>query len=277
MFRVPFVRLVVAAALAWASSLGHLGAQRPAAPSTPLADAQREYYNANYHSAADQALALYTANPDDLAAYELRTAALLFQVKRLIGEDSKDREKKLKACQTCPDLIVRFQDAVTAGKAVARTRLAASPEDRVALFYLGKLNLNYIWLHLGPLGKRTGWSEYREARRSLETLLKADPSHVRARVARAWIEYIVDTKVMFGVKWVLGGGDRKRALAAVREASTVEAEFFDVVEARFALWEMLTREKRFDDAVVVARELAVEFPLNKELPRFIEAHSKPVR
>jgi hypothetical protein len=277
MLRSPLVRLVVVGALAWASGLGDLFAQSLPELSTPLADAQREYYNANYQSAADQALALYTANPEDLAAYELRTAALLFQVKRLIGEDSKDREKKLKACQTCPDLIARFQEAVTAGKDVARKRLAASPEDRVALFYLGKLNLNYIWLYLGPLGKRTGWSEYREARRSLETLLKAEPSHVRARVARAWIEYIVDTKVMFGVRWVLGGGDRKRALAAVREASTVEAEFFDVVEARFALWEMLTREKRFAEAVVVARELAVEFPLNKELPRFIEAHSKPLR
>jgi hypothetical protein len=166
---------------------------------------------------------------------------------------------------------------VTLGKDATRRRLAGNPDDREALFYLGKLNLDYIWLYLGPLGKRTGWSEYREARKSLETLLKAEPSHVRARVAKAWIEYIVDTKVMFGVKWILGGGDRKRALAAVREAATADAEYFEGVEARFALWEMLSREKRFAEAVTVARELAQEFPLNKELPRFIEAHAKSAR
>jgi len=62
------------------------------------------------------------------------------------------------------------------------------------LFFLGKLDLNYVWLQLGPLRRKTGWDEYWEARRSLDAVLKANPRHVRARVARAWIDYIVDTR-----------------------------------------------------------------------------------
>lgn len=151
--------------------------------------------------------------------------------------------------------------------------MTAAPDDLEATFYLGKLDLNYVWLYLGPLNKRTGWTEYREARRSMESVLKARPSHVRARIAKAWIEYIVDTKVMFGFKWALGGGERKKALSAVQQATKSEAPFFDAVEARFALWEMLAREKRFSEAADVARKLLVDFPDNKELAKFIEKHS----
>jgi hypothetical protein len=155
---------------------------------------------------------------------------------------------------------------------VARARLLKNPADAEALFYLGKLDLNYIWLYLGPLGKRTGWSEYREARKSLDQLLLSDPKHLRARVARAWIDYIVDTKVRFGLRWILGGGDKKRALQVVQEAARADAAFFDSVEAKFALWEMLAREKRFAEATTVARDLVAHFPGNKELVRFIETH-----
>jgi hypothetical protein len=38
---------------------------------------------------------------------------------------------------------------------------------------------------------------------------------------------------------------------------------------------MLAREKRFAEAVEVARGLIGDFPQNKELAKFIERHSKP--
>ncbi len=247
-------------------------AQQPEGAAAPtLAAGQQLYYNGQYEDAAAVALALEGADPDDLAACELRTAALLFQIKRLIGEPP-DKGKALKACEACPALIEAINADVARGRTLARARVKANAGDVEALFYLGKLNLNYIWLHLGPLGRRTGWSEYREAKRSLDALLKIDPEHVRARVARAWIDYIVDTKVPRIFQWILGGGDRHRALAAVREAAAAEADFFTSVEARFALWEMLVREEQVPDAVAIARELAKDFPGNRELVRFLEAN-----
>jgi len=246
-------------------------ADRGEAPMLPTG--QHLYFNGQYEAAAAVALELERADPTDLAARELRTAALLFQIKRIIGEPP-DKRKALEACEECPALIAAINTDVAEGRALARARVEADPNDLEALYFLGKLDLNYIWLHLGPLGRRTGWSEYREAKRSLDKLLKIDPQHVRARVARAWIDYIVDTKVPRIFQWILGGGDRRRALAVVREAARADADFFTSVEARFALWEMLVREEQVAEAAVVARELAVEFPGNRELRRFLDVHGQ---
>jgi hypothetical protein len=237
----------------------------------PLDQAQLLYYNGHYEASAAEALTIAQRHPDSLAAYEIRTAALLFQVKRLIGEP-KDKKKALEACAPCEDLIAAFTKDITTGRALAHARLAANPTDAEAQFFLGKLDLNYIWLHLGPLGRRTGWTEYREARSTLDTLLTADPGHVRARIARAWIDYIVDTRVMFMFKWVLGGGDRHKALAVVRDAAAADADFFTIVEAKFALWEMLAREKKSAEAAAIARDLLRDFPENRELVRFVDEH-----
>jgi hypothetical protein len=126
-----------------------------------------------------------------------------------------------------------------------------------------------VWLQLGPLGRRTGWDEYWEARKSLDAVLKTNPNHVRARVARAWIDYIVDTRMPRGTRWILGGGSRKRALVAVREAVNTDAEYFTKIEAKFGLWDMQVREKNLT-------ELALEFPTNAELTRFLAAHDRDV-
>ena len=113
------------------------------------------------------------------------------------------------------------------------------PGDETALFYLGKLDLNYVWLQLGLLGKKTGWDEYWEARKSLDAVLKANPKHVRARVARGWIDFIVNTRMPWGTRWVLGGGNKKKGLAAVREGAEMATDTFSHAEAEFALWDML--------------------------------------
>jgi hypothetical protein len=127
---------------------------------------------------------------------------------------------------------------------------------------------------LGPLHRKTGWDEYWEARRSLDAVLRQNPRHVRARVARAWIDYIVDTKMPWGSRWLLGGGNRKQALSDIREAAQMESDFFSHVEAEFALWDMEIRERHVAFATDVARRLAHDFPENPELAAFLEAHGE---
>ena len=95
---------------------------------------------------------------------------------------------------------------------------------------------------------------------------------MRARVARAWIDYIVDTKMTRGFRWLLGGGNRKRALATSRDAVSANATFFEHTEALFALWDMQVRERNFKEAVVAARQLVVDFPENQELSKFLASH-----
>jgi hypothetical protein len=132
--------------------------------------------------------------------------------------------------------------------------------------------LNYVWLQLGTLGRKTGWDQYWEARKSLDVLLKRNPAHVRARVARAWIDYIVDTRMPRGTRWLLGGGNRKRALAVIQSAANADADFFVHTEAAFALWDLQVRERNLTEAAELARILTRDFPENPELASFLKTN-----
>jgi hypothetical protein len=242
-----------------------------------LLDAQRCFYNANYAEAAAATLELRAAGPGELGGYELRSSALLFELKRALGAyPDKDKDESLRLCESCARLMIDFARETRNGQSLARVRLSASPQDDAARFFLAKLDLNYLWLELGTLGRKKGWNEYWEARRGLDAVLKRDPANVRARVARAWIDYIVDTRMPRGTKWVLGGGSRQRALLAVRDAAGADADFFVRVEAAFALWEMEVRERHLPEAVAVARSLARDVPDNREVAAFL-AENEPGR
>lgn len=243
-----------------------------------LADAQRLFYNAHYEEAAALALSLRAQGGQDLANDEVRTTALLFVLRGLLnGQDAHngDKANALKRCARCPDVLAAFEADLHHGQGVARSMLKTLPGDETALFYLGKLNLNYVWLQLGLLGKKTGWDEYWEARKSLDALLKANPKHVRARVARGWIDFIVNTRLPWGTRWVLGGGNKKKGLAAVREGAEMATDPFSHAEAEFALWDMLLRDKNIPEATEVARRIAQAFPENSEVAVFLKARAIP--
>jgi len=241
------------------------------AKAATLADAQRAFYSGRYEEAADMSLRLCAAGADDLEACELRTSSLHFQIRRAMG-DAPDREQAWKMCATCSDLMSSFLVDTDRARSLARARLQRDANDDAALFLLGKIDLNYVWLQLGTRGRKTGWDEYWEARNSLDQVLERNPDHLRARVARAWIDYIVGSKMPRGTRWLLGGGSKKRGLQVVREAATSEGEFFERAEAAFALWDMQVRERELAEAVATARQLAREFPDNRELTRFLTAH-----
>ena len=251
-----------------------------AAPATAqtLADAQKLFFNAHYQQASELALTLRQTGAHDLANDELRTTALLFELRGLLkGQDAHNRqsnkEAALKACARCPAVMDAFAADLRHGQQLAQEMLKKNPNDPVALFYLGKLDLNYVWLHLGLLGKKTGLDEYREARRSLDALLKIDPMHVRGKIARGWIEYIVATRMPWGTRWILGGGNRKNGLAMIREAAETPTDPFSRAEAEFALWDILLRDKNEKDAIEVARRIAQAYPENTEVAAFLAARA----
>ena len=207
----PTWALVVAACC----TAGAVAAGRGAA--TQLDAAQDHFYSGRFTEAAEAARQA-DADAVNLEAAEVRTSAILFQIKRQLA-DARDKKAALAACASCDALIAAFNESFKAGQAAAREQLRADPRNPDTLFYLGKIDLNYLWLVLDPLGRRTGWNEYWEARRSLDTALSMRPDFQRARVARAWIDYIVDTRTPWGSGWILGGGNRKKALAAMRSAA----------------------------------------------------------
>jgi len=275
--RSRLVQILTVGLIATSQLSGRAIASSPAQTPVPfvvLESAQRAFYNGHYEEAA--ALTSDScASAEDLAACELRSSALLFRIKRAIGQPA-NKEKAWRACAECPGVMQTFLAATASGQAIARAKLKRDPADEATLFFLGKLDLNYVWLQLGILGRRTGWGEYWEARHSLDSVLRKNPGHVRARVARAWIDYIVDTKMPRGTRWLLGGGNKKRGFLAVREAANTPSDFFAQTEAAFALWDMQVRELELNDALSSARALLQDFPENAELRKFIETHGGPM-
>ena len=237
-----------------------------------LSAAHEMFYNGRYADAAEATAALCTPDVAALPACELRTSALHFQIRRAMGETS-DRAETFKRCAGCADLLATFVAETKRGQKTARAALKAKPGDEDTLFFLAKLDLNYVWLHLSTLGRRTGWSEYWEARRSLDKVLKQNPRNVRAKVARAWIDYAVATRMAGGTRWLLGGGNRERGLQAVREAAIADAAMFVRAEAGFALWHMQVREQDITGARATALILAGDFPSNPDLQEFLDAHA----
>jgi tetratricopeptide (TPR) repeat protein len=251
----------------------HASAEAARAPSATIAGARAALCDGQYSQAADGARAVANAAPDDLGAWELLTSALLFQVRSSVGS-ARDRNAALSGCTACHALIADFLAATQRGRTLARTRLQANEEDLTTLFLLARIDLNYVWLHHDLLGKKKGWSEYWEARRSLDRVFDLDPEHVRAGTARAWIDYIVGTRVPRGTRWLLGGGDRKRAIASMRTLAE-SGEGFDRAEAMFALWEIERREGNTERAIAVAERLAHDFPDNREISSFLASHRYP--
>jgi len=245
---------------------GIRGGSPPAVAS--LEAAQRLFYMARFAEAAESALTHTTEGSTALAAYELRTSALHFQVRRAMGP-GKDRKAALAACSACSDLLETFFSEITRGTQAARARLAQAPEDDEAMYYLAKLDLNYLWMRLSTLGQRTGWDQYWEAKRLIEAVLAKQPMHLRTLVARAWMDYIVGTRVPWGARWVMGGGNRDRALDTLRATPPEQADFYAKVEADFALLEMLTREGKRAEALPVAQGLLEKFPENEDLQKFV--------
>jgi hypothetical protein len=274
----PLARPGFSAVLITVISLGAY-AQATQPPEQTLQDAYRLFYNARYEEAAALAMSLRAGGTQDLENDEVRTSALIFQLRGLLkGQDdrAKDNDNKsevLKRCTKCPEVMASFMTDLHHGQELARSRLKVKPNDEEALFFLGKLDLNFVWLELGLLGHKTGWDEYWEARKSLDAVLKQNPNHVRARVARGWIDYIVNTRMPWGTRWLLGGGNKKRGIAAVREATTMEADRYTHAEAEFALWDMNVREKNLEAATEIAQKLARDFPENAEVARFLSART----
>src|SRR5213075_3607458 len=101
----------------------------------------RLFYSARFGAAAELAQTVPPSDIESLAASELRSSALLFQIRRAFGEPS-DKDVALNRCEECRDLTAAFLAEMTHGQALARARLQRDPTDEAALFFLGKLDLN---------------------------------------------------------------------------------------------------------------------------------------
>ena len=105
--------------------------------SAQLSAAQTQFYNGRYAEAAAATADLCKAAVEALPACELRSSAILFQIRRAIGE-APDKDKAFKQCAVCDGLFTTFITEIRQAQGVARAHLKTNPGDEQALFFLGK-------------------------------------------------------------------------------------------------------------------------------------------
>src|SRR5437870_3276929 len=94
-----------------------------------LEEAQRFFYNGDYDRAAALTQVRCAAPIDDLEACELRTASLLFQIKKAFGEAGEpDKTTAWNRCAVCPELLSAFLADTARAQTSARDKLKVNPD-----------------------------------------------------------------------------------------------------------------------------------------------------
>ena len=185
--------------------------------------------------------------------------------------DGADRDRAFKQCAACPVLLAEFQAEITLGQAAARGAAANADNDN-ARFFLGKIDLNYVWMQLATLGNCTRWDPGHGSAQGHGSHHQA-PADAHPRPRRAGVDRL-HRRHPRDLGLPLGAGRWQQETRAGLDARGGQRRhghhFTDRSEV--GLWEMLVREKQFAEAKTIAKALATEFPENKELAIFIKTH-----
>ncbi len=230
----------------------------PAEYETRINASREAFFRQDFQVAATRATAARKLFPDDPESYEAHTSALLFRLRKQAGVNGSGLLLSKQAPD--PSTLAEFLRLQAEGVRQAERCLRDSPRNARCEFLLAKLHLNKLWLNLQVLDRKTGLGEYRSARAGLERVLVRDPNHARALTALGWIEQVVAER-SWAVRRLLGGGSHDKALAHIHRATSCSScSELDVAEAKFALAELLQREKRQKEAEPILRELRRRFP-----------------
>ena len=163
------------------------------------------------------------------------------------------------------ELVAEFKRNLSEAIALSQKRIKASPRDAQAHYDLGAalgLEASYIATVEGRL-----LAGFRAARRCYdehERVLELDPSRDDAGVAVGTYRYLVSTLPvhMRVLAYVAGfGGGRERGIQLLERAAAGAGEAR--TDAMFALVLVYNRERRFDDAIRILRQLRELYPRNR--------------
>lgn len=227
-------------------------------------------YSARYEDTERVALEARSMCPEDPESFELRSTALILQVKMLsekysAGKTSKV-ENRVKICPECMQLLPLIEAEIRRGIELASAPPAVARSERF-LFLLGRLHLNQVWAYLELEGKLVASKgHFEKGRAIIDQVIAGNPRHVRALVANAWVNYVIDTRAPFGVKWIIGGGKKEVAFRDLAAAIAFAENPYEEWEAKFGLLSILKQEKkRQAEAAALMEQLRIRFPDNLSL------------
>ncbi len=241
-------------------------------------------YNLDYPEALAAFDAALARDPNDSAAHRGRATAIWLHIifrrgsvtvdQYLGGMTSRDDVRLEKPP---PDEAAAFAHHASRALQLAERRLAANPNDVSALYDLGAavgLQASYAATVDGRVA-----GAFRAARRAYdahERVLALDPARREAGLIVGTYRYVVSTLAlpMRWMAYLVGfGGDKSRGLELIEAAANAEDE--SQADAKFALMLLYNRERRYDEALTVIRDLMRRFPRNRLL--WLEAGSTAIR
>ena len=240
-------------------------------------------YNLDYHEALAAFDAALARNPDDSATHRGRATAIWLHIIFSRGSVTVDQylggmtNRDVRLEKPAPEDAAAFATHASRALQLAERRLQAHPDDVDALYDLGAavgLQASYAATVEGRIG-----GAFRAARRAYdahERVLALDPRRPEAGLIVGTYRYVVSTLAM-PMRWMaylVGfGGDKSRGLQLIEAAASADNQ--SQVDAKFALMLLYNRERRYDEALGVIRELMRRFPRNRVL--WLEAGATAIR
>ena len=230
-------------------------------------------YNLDYGDAVallEQAIA---ADANDAGAHRAMAVTAWLRIGFLRGSVTVDdylgnaAKPNINMTPPPPEDARRFAQHITRALELAEATLRARPDDPDAHFAAG--SVLGIQASYGATVEGRVLASFRLAKRAYdehERVLALAPQRKDAELIVGTYRYIVSALSMpiRLMAYVAGfGGGRERGLRMIEEAASVPGE--TEAEAKFALLLLYNRERRFDDALRVARELQQRFPRNRLL------------
>jgi tetratricopeptide (TPR) repeat protein len=279
-----FARRPTPAAVLLAIALPFLCANARAQTSRELRNRASDLtYNLDYDEAIRVLRQAVAADPNDPANHRALASTIWLDILFRRGAVTVDHylgsfsRTSVEVRNPPADLDAEFKREVAKAIELGEKRVAAAPRDPQALFELGTavgLQASYTASVEGKM-----LAGFRAARRSYdaaETVLDLDPKRKEAGLVVGTYRYIVSTLSlpMRVMAYVAGfGGGKDRGLRMIEE--TVEAGAENRTDAEFALVLLYNRERRYDDAMRVLRNLHRHYPRNRLV--VLEAGATAVR
>jgi tetratricopeptide (TPR) repeat protein len=161
-------------------------------------------------------------------------------------------------------VVDQFRAWTREAKKLAEARLKQNPKDTEARYFLGAIA--GLKASFEEAVERRHFAAMRDGSDAVDhhrDLIKLDPNFHDAEITIGLYDYVLGTlplaaKILVGVTGARGS--RKRGLATL-ERVTKEGKWARD-DARTLLIVLYTRERRFADALAIARELAAKYPRN---------------
>ena len=163
-----------------------------------------------------------------------------------------------------PKLVEQFRALTRQAKKLAEARLKLYPRDTEALYFLGATEGLKASFEEGV--ERRHFAALRDGSNAVDRhrdVIKLDPSFHDAEITIGLYDYVVGAlplpaKILAGITGARGS--KKRGLATILRV--VNEGNWARDDARTLLIVLYTRERRFGDALALARELAAKYPRN---------------